>query len=212
VPAAGPLASFNRLQEIVARLRAPDGCPWDREQTVQSLRKDLLEEVYELIEALDQDDDAKIGEELGDAVLGLTMIAQIAAEEERFRWPQVMAAVNEKLIRRHPHVFGDEQVTGVADVLENWVRIKEEERGGDDESPPSPLAGVPKALPALMRASKYQSRLARAGIEPDLGDASPIARALWDLVGQARAAQVDAEAALRAACELVEQTVNARQP
>jgi tetrapyrrole methylase family protein/MazG family protein len=204
VPPAGPHAAYSRLQEIVAHLRGPDGCPWDREQTLQTLRKDLMEEVYELLEALDLDDDAKIGEELGDMALVITMLAQIAAEEERFKWPQVMAHINEKLIRRHPHVFGDVQVEGTADVLANWAAIKEQEAGARAQAagapPPSPLDSVPKALPALALASKYQSRLARAGIEPDLSAVDPVGRALWNLVAEARSAGVDAETALREVC------------
>jgi tetrapyrrole methylase family protein/MazG family protein len=204
VPPAAPLGDYSRLQEIVAHLRAPDGCPWDLEQTLQTLRKDLLEESYELLEALDADDDAKIGEELGDAALVLAMLAQIAAEEERFRWPQVMEQVCQKLIRRHPHVFGDVAVDGVEDVLANWARIKEEEAGDKlqvaGDRPPSVLDSVPRALPALSLASKYQSRLSRAGITPDLSGADVFGLALWELVAEARAADVDAETALREVC------------
>jgi tetrapyrrole methylase family protein/MazG family protein len=200
VPPAGPYGAYSRLQEIVAHLRAPNGCPWDREQTLQSLRKDVLEELYELLEALDRDDDEQIREELGDGALALAMLAQIAAEEERFRWPQVMAQVCEKLIRRHPHVFGDVAVSGVDEVLANWAAIKEEEAGGKS---PSVLDSVPRALPALSLASKYQSRLGRAGITPDLDGADPIGLALWEMVAQARAADVDAETALRELCQHV---------
>ncbi len=207
VPPAGPYGAYSRLQEIVAHLRAPDGCPWDREQTLQTLRKDMLEELYELLEALDEDDDAKIGEELGDASLVVAMLAHIASEEERFRWPQVMEQVCEKLIRRHPHVFGDVAVSGVEDVLANWARIKEEEAGGKQQAAggksPSVLDSVPRALPALMLAGKYQSRLARAGIAPDLDGADGIGLALWQLVAEARAADVDAETALRELCRRV---------
>ena len=204
VPPAGAQASFGALQEIVAHLRAPEGCPWDREQTLDSLRPDLLEEIYELLEALDGDDDGKIREELGDAVLSLTMMAQIAAEEERFQWPEVMQQVNDKLIRRHPHVFGDLKVGSVDEVLDNWAAIKQAERAASAASAPaSPLASVPKALPALALASTYQSRLHRAQIEPDLSAASPLARALWELVAEARAAGVDAETELRTLCHQV---------
>lgn len=206
VPPAVPYGAYSRLQEIVAHLRAPDGCPWDLEQTLQTLRKDLLEESYELLEALDADDDAKIGEELGDAALVLAMLAQIAAEEERFRWPQVMEQICEKLIRRHPHVFGDVEVAGVEDVLANWARIKEEEKGkegNEGKKGNGVLDSVPRALPALALAGKYQSRLGRAGITPDLSEAEPIGRALWELVAQARMADVDAETALREVCRRV---------
>ncbi|MCB0255337.1 MAG: MazG family protein [Anaerolineae bacterium] len=211
VPPAGPYASYGRLQEIVAHLRAPDGCPWDREQTVQTLRKDLLEEVYELIEALDEDDDAKMAEELGDAALVLTMIAQIGAEEERFRWPQVMEQIVEKLIRRHPHVFGDVEVNSVDEVLSNWAAIKDEERGqegNEGKKGNGALDSVPRALPALMLASKYQSRLARAGLEPALNGANPLGRRLWDLVTEAKAGGIDAETALREVCEQVAAAVS----
>ena len=211
VAPAGPQASFNRLQEIVAHLRAPDGCPWDREQTVQTLRKDLLEEIYELVEALDEDDDIKMAEELGDAALLLTMIAQIGAEEERFQWPQVMTQIVEKLIRRHPHVFGDVEVASVDEVLSNWAAIKDVERGVESgERPVSPFDSVPRALPALMLAGKYQSRLARAGLEPSLDGANPLGRQLWDLVTEAKAGGMDAETALREVCEQVAAHVDAR--
>ena len=123
LPPISSHGAFSRLQEIVAHLRAPDGCPWDREQTLQTLRKDLLEESYELLEALDEDDDGKVAEELGDLTLIVAMLAQIAAEEERFQWPAVMELVCDKLIRRHPHVFGDVEVKG--------VRRRPGELGGD---------------------------------------------------------------------------------
>lgn len=206
VPPAGPYGAYSRLQEIVAHLRAPEGCPWDREQTLQTLRKDMVEELYELLEALDADDDAMIGEELGDAALVLAMLAQIAAEEERFRWPQVMAQVCEKLIRRHPHVFGGLAVSGVDEVLANWARIKEDEKGQQGEKGNGAngvLDSVPRALPALVLASKYQSRLGRAGITPDLSGVDAIGLALWELVAEARAADVDAETALREVCRRV---------
>ncbi|MFZ2488723.1 MAG: MazG family protein [Anaerolineae bacterium] len=200
LPPVSEYGSFERLQEIVAYLRAPNGCPWDREQTLQTLRKDVLEETYELLEALDADDDGKIAEELGDTTLTLAMLAQIAAEEERFSWPQVMEAVNRKLIRRHPHVFDDTVVSGVEEVLDNWAAIKAAE-GGDKAA--SLLASVPKGLPALALASKYQSRLQRVGREVDLNTADPLARALWQLVAEARAADVDAETVLREFCARV---------
>lgn len=209
VPPAGPYHAYSRLQEIVAHLRSPEGCPWDREQTLQSLRKDLLEEAYELLEALDLDDDDKIGEELGDLSLVVAMLAQIAAEEERVKWPQAMARIVEKLIRRHPHVFGDVQVSGADEVLANWAAIKAEEANAKAQAAgtaqPSPLDSVPKALPALSLASKYQSRLARAGVEPSLPAAAdnPIGVALWQLVAEARTAGVDAETALRELCQHV---------
>lgn len=211
-----PHGAYRRLQEIVAHLRAPNGCPWDREQTMQTLRKDLLEETYELLEALDDDDDEKAAEELGDLTLIVAMLAQIASEEERFQWPVVMELICDKLIRRHPHVFGDVEVSGVEEVLANWAAIKEQEASARSQVARSPgveqsgggkkesiLDSVPKALPALMLASKYQSRLARAEIEPELAEADPIGVALWNLVSAARGAGVDAETALRDLCRQV---------
>jgi len=207
VPPAGPYGAYSRLQEIVAHLRAPNGCPWDREQTLQTLRTDVLEELFELLEALDRDDDEQISEELGDGALALAMLAQIAAEEERFRWPQVMEEVCEKLIRRHPHVFGDVAVSGVDEVLANWARIKEEEgkgkEGNEGKQGKGVLDSVPRALPALALANKYQGRLGRAGITPDLTGADAFGLALWELVAAARAAEVDAETALREVCQRV---------
>ena len=216
LPPISPHGAYSRLQEIVAHLRAPNGCPWDREQTMQTLRKDLMEETYELLEALDDDDDEKAAEELGDLTLIVAMLAQIASEEERFQWPVVMELVCDKLIRRHPHVFGDVEVSGVEEVLANWAAIKEQEAsgrlqvarssgaeqsgGGKGESI---LDSVPKALPALILASKYQSRLACAEIEPELAEADPIGVALWNLVAEARGAGVDAETALRDLCRQV---------
>lgn len=216
LPPISPHGAYSRLQEIVAHLRAPNGCPWDREQTMQTLRKDLLEETYELLEALDEDDDEKAAEELGDLTLIVAMLAQIASEEEHFQWPRVMELICDKLIRRHPHVFGDVEVSGVEDVLANWAAIKEQEASGRSQVGRSPgaeqsgsgrkesiLDSVPKALPALMLASKYQSRLARAEIEPELAEADPIGVALWNLVSAARGAGVDAETVLRDLCRQV---------
>ena len=216
LPPISPHGAYSRLQEIVAHLRAPNGCPWDREQTMQTLRKDLLEETYELLEALDEDDDEKAAEELGDLTLIVAMLAQIASEEEHFQWPRVMELICDKLIRRHPHVFGDVEVSGVEDVLANWAAIKEQEASARSQVARSPgadqggggtkesiLASVPKALPALMLASKYQSRLARAEIEPELAEADPIGVALWNLVSAARGAGVDAETVLRDLCRQV---------
>ena len=140
LPPISPHGAYSRLQEIVAHLRAPNGCPWDREQTMQTLRKDLLEETYELLEALDEDDDEKAAEELGDLTLIVAMLAQIASEEERFQWPVVMELICDKLIRRHPHVFGDVEVSGVEDVLANWAAIKEQEASGRSQVARSPGA------------------------------------------------------------------------
>ena len=211
LPPISPHGAYSRLQEIVAHLRAPNGCPWDREQTMQTLRKDLLEETYELLEALDEDDDEKAAEELGDLTLIVAMLAQIASEEERFQWPVVMELICDKLIRRHPHVFGDVEVSGVEDVLANWAAIKEQEASGRSQVAQSPgaeqsgsgkkesiLDSVPKALPALMLASKYQSRLARAEIEADLAEADPIGPGVVEFGGRGARRRRRAETVWRA--------------
>lgn len=154
-------SSFVGLTEIVARLRAPDGCPWDQQQTHQSLRKHLLEEAYEVLEALDVEDFEALQEELGDLLLQIVMQAQIAQEEGAFAMSEVIEGIQAKLIRRHPHVFGDMELTDVEQVLRNWEHFKEEER---DEGP---LEGVPKHLPALAQATELLDRSSRAGL--DLG-------------------------------------------
>ncbi|MDH7485671.1 MAG: nucleoside triphosphate pyrophosphohydrolase [Anaerolineae bacterium] len=161
-PVAGP-GSYASLQEVVARLRAPDGCPWDREQTHQTLRPELLEETYELLAALDAEDAPKMCEELGDLLLEITLHIQIATEEGEFKMPDVIAGIVNKLKRRHPHVFGKRAVSGVDEVLRNWEEIKQEERG--HKEPGGLLKGVSPALPALAQAQAYQHRLARVGFQ-----------------------------------------------
>ena len=157
--------SIDELRAIVARLRAPNGCPWDREQTHASLKNGLIEEAYEVIEAIDNQDDAHLSEELGDFLLQVVMHCQIASEGNRFDFDRVAQLIGEKLIRRHPHVFGDVKATDSETVLKNWDEIKREEKGGTE----SVLDHVSKALPALMRAGKIQNRAARVGFYwPDL--------------------------------------------
>lgn len=153
----------ERVLELIrlqARLRAPDGCPWDREQTHRTLGRHLLEETHELLEAIDVDDPDAIREELGDLLLQVTFHAQIAAEEGRFDIDDVAQGLVEKLVRRHPHVFGDVHVSGAQEVLVNWERLKAEEkgeRGVEDD--------IPASLPALARAGKVQRRAAGWGFE-----------------------------------------------
>jgi len=153
--------SLAELRKIVARLRAPGGCPWDREQTHASLKSDLIEEAYEVMEAIDRKDDAHLSEELGDFLLQVVMHCQIAAEEKRFDFDEVARLVGEKLVRRHPHVFGDVKADDSETVLKNWDQIKREEKGGTE----SILDHVSAALPALMRAGKIQKRAARVGFD-----------------------------------------------
>jgi len=155
------LGSFATLEQIVAKLRAPDGCPWDREQTHASLKAYLMEEAYEALEALDQQDSAKLCEELGDLLLQILLHAQIAREVKEFEMSDVVRGIATKLIHRHPHVFGDWKVADAREVALNWEMLKQGER----EEAGSLLAGVPKQMPALGYSQAIQRRAARAGFD-----------------------------------------------
>ncbi len=168
LPPLGPHTSMERFQEVVARLRAPDGCPWDRQQTHQSMRPHLLEETYEVLEALDEDDPEKLAEELGDLLFQIVFHAQIGSEAGTFDMAAVAHGITTKLIRRHPHVFGDVQVEGVEGVLLNWERLKAKEQREKGDERESLLDGVPRGLPALAQSRAYQRKAARAGFDqPD---------------------------------------------
>ena len=160
-------SSFSELVALMARLRAPDGCPWDRQQTHATLKPYLLEEVYEALEAIDAADDAELCKELGDVLLQVVFHAQIAAEEGRFDIEAVGQAIVDKLIRRHPHVFGDANADEADEVLLRWEQIKKQERREQGEAAPSLLEGIPKHLPALMRAYRIQTRVAQQGFDWD---------------------------------------------
>ena len=153
---------IQQLRAIIARLRAPEGCPWDREQTHASLRAGLIEEAYEVVEAINQGDDANLCEELGDLLLQSIFHAQIAAEEGRFDFDDVARGISEKLLRRHPHVFGEDRCADSAEVLRKWDDIKRAEKGGHATSA---LDGISKGLPALMHAEKVQKKAARVGFD-----------------------------------------------
>ena len=218
IPALGEGTSFESFAEIVAHLRAPNGCPWDREQTHESLRKHLLEESYEAISAIDSGDFADMREEFGDLLLQIVLHSQIASEEEQFNVNQVIQGIHSKIVRRHPHVFGDLELEGVDGVLANWEKLKEKERSEKKEEK-GLLDGVPRALPALSQAQEYQDRAARVGFdwadmegvldkvreeieeiknaETDFELASEIGDLLFALVNVARWKHVDAESALR---------------
>src|SRR5215469_7854004 len=152
---------FASLCDIVAKLRAPDGCPWDREQTNESLVPALIEEAYETAEAARAHDDAHFREALGDLLLLVVMHAQIASEAGRFGIGQVIGEVSDKLIRRHPHVFGTSEARDAGAVLKQWEAIKREEK----KAPSHYLASLPRALPALVRAQKAQSKAARVNFD-----------------------------------------------
>jgi tetrapyrrole methylase family protein / MazG family protein len=223
LPADPANASLTTFQETIAHLRAPEGCPWDKVQTHQSLRPYLLEETYEVLEALDAGNPAALAEELGDLLLQIGLHTQIATGAGEFRMGQVIGQIQRKLLRRHPHVFGDVTVNGAEEVTINWEAIKKAERAaqnGPTETPPSVLDGVPKDLPALAQALTLSKRAVRVGFEwPNLEgvldklveEAHEIVTAnnpaeleaefgdlLFTAVNLARWRQVDPESALRA--------------
>jgi tetrapyrrole methylase family protein/MazG family protein len=207
------MGSFTDLQEIVAHLRAPDGCPWDREQTLESLRSDLLDETSEVLEAIDEADNGHVAEELGDLLMVATMMVQIATEEGRFQMADVVRRIVQKLIRRHPHVFGDVVVNSVDEVFVNWDAIKAQEREDKGHPPAGSLDGVSASLPALEKARKLQSKAKKAGLldraklasenpaliaalGPDPDDRA-LGRLLWQIVALASEQGLNAEDALR---------------
>src|SRR5437763_12797840 len=213
---------FAKLCDIVAKLRAPGGCPWDREQTNESLLPALIEEAYEVAEAARAQDDAHFREELGDLLLLVVMHAQIACETGRFDIEDVIEQVSEKLVRRHPHVFGTGEARDAGAVLKQWEAIKREEKNANLHY----LASLPKALPALVRAQKAQSKAARvnfdwtelggvmAKVEEELGETKEAIRSqqqeriedeigdlLFAVVNLARKCKIDAETALQSATD-----------
>ena len=161
VPPLPGVSSFEGLQDTVAHLRAPDGCPWDREQTHESLRRGVLEEAYEVIATIDAGDVQALQEELGDLLLQILLQAQIATEGGEFQMVQVIAGIDAKLRHRHPHVWGEQPVKGIKEVLQRWEELKREEKGWGR----SVLDGVPAALPALLQADTYGQRAARVGFD-----------------------------------------------
>ncbi|QBG46970.1 nucleoside triphosphate pyrophosphohydrolase [Verrucomicrobia bacterium S94] len=158
--------SLERLLEVMRKLRAPDGCPWDREQTHESIKGDLIEEAYEVLDAIESGDASMLEEELGDLLLQVVFHSQIAVEEGEFEFHQVADGISEKLIRRHPHVFGEVTVSDSGEVLENWDAIKKQEKK-DANKKVSIVSGIPKHLPALQKAHQVQKRAARAGFDWD---------------------------------------------
>jgi tetrapyrrole methylase family protein/MazG family protein len=165
LPPLGKHTSFESFQELVAHLRAPEGCPWDREQTHQSLRSHLLEETYEVLAALDADDPLEMREELGDLLLQIVLHAQIACEYGEFSMTDILQDIHNKLVYRHPHVFGDLHLEDTQAILQNWERLKAAERQSSGKSEKSLLDGVGITLPALVQANEYQQRAARVGFD-----------------------------------------------
>jgi MazG family protein len=157
-------SAIQDLLRIMARLRAPDGCPWDREQDHRTLRYHAVEEVYELIDAIEASDDLELAEELGDLLLQIIFHCQLARERGAFDFEQVCRLLAEKLIRRHPHVFGSVKVRNAAQVWANWDKIKHAEKKGTRHERASALDGIPKHLPALLRAEKLVKKARKAGL------------------------------------------------
>jgi tetrapyrrole methylase family protein/MazG family protein len=155
--------NFSDLVALMARLRGPDGCPWDRKQTPESLKPFLVEECYEVIDALDEGSPAKVKEELGDLLFQIIFHARIAEERGQFSIQDVIAANIEKMVRRHPHVYGDADLSTDKEVLANWEEIKKKEKGYEERT--SVLEGVPRHLPSLLRAHSLQERAARVGFD-----------------------------------------------
>ena len=171
-PSSPPGPAFDALVALIARLRAPGGCPWDREQTHASLKPMLIEEAYEVLEAVDEGDDAELAGELGDLLLQVVFHSQIAAEERRFTLADVIARVSEKMVRRHPHVFADEKADTSGDVLRNWEAIKEAENAKAGRADASMLDSVSRVVPALMEAYQMTTKVSRVGFEwPDAAGA-----------------------------------------
>jgi len=182
VPPLPGVTSFEGLQDTVAHLRAPDGCPWDREQTHESLRRNLLEEAYEVLAAIDAGDVDGLREELGDLLLQVVLNAQIAAEEGEFKMASIVAGLDAKLKHRHPHVWGGQRVSGTGEVLQRWEQLKREEKGERR----SLLEGVPVDLPALQQADTYSRRAARVGF--DWQEAEGVAEKIREEIAEVEAA------------------------
>ncbi|MBI5628463.1 MAG: nucleoside triphosphate pyrophosphohydrolase [Candidatus Rokubacteria bacterium] len=218
-------ALFDSLLSVMARLRGEGGCPWDREQTRESLKPYLIEEAYEALEAIDEGSTDHIMEELGDVLFQVVFHSQVASEQGEFSMADLLARLRDKMVRRHPHVFGDGAVSSAEEALSQWERIKRGE-GGPEGEPRSALEGVPRSLPALLRAQRLQVKAGRIGFDwPDWsgawakvreevleldraaaeGNAGQVREELGDLlfsiVNAARLLGVDAEDCLRQAAE-----------
>ena len=154
--------SFDELVQLMHTLRSPGGCPWDREQTLTSLKPFLIEESYEVVDAIDRSDTIGLNEELGDFLLQAVFLAEITAESGSFDIYDAITAIHDKLVRRHPHVFAEVSATNAEEVLVNWEKLKNEERKAENKSL---LAGVPQSLPALLRASRLTEKAARVGFD-----------------------------------------------
>src|SRR6266496_463453 len=209
-------SAIRDLLNVMARLRSPRGCPWDREQTHRTLRYHAVEEVYELMDAIEAEDDQEMLEELGDLLLQVVFHCQLAHERGAFNFDQVARHIVEKLIRRHPHVFGDSEARTVDAVWAQWEQIKKAEKKGTKHARPSALDGIPKHLPALLRAEKLMKKARKAGLAIiKMGEAglkkSDIGRALFDVAAYAQARGWSAEELLREATRKIERALRRRE-
>ena len=192
LPAIDPRSSFEAFQDIIAHLRSPEGCPWDREQTHQSLRPFLIEETYEVLDALDAQDAQALCEELGDLLLQIVLHTQIAVDDGEFFMTDILQRLNEKMVRRHPHVWGDVDVQGdPRKVTSNWEAIKRSERAGAGIKERSLLDGVPQGAPSLLVAHRYSQRASKVGF--DWPDATGVEQKAREEIDEIFAAQTRAE-------------------
>jgi tetrapyrrole methylase family protein/MazG family protein len=221
VPALGQMSSFEQFQEIIAHLRAPEGCPWDRKQTHESLRQFMIEEAYEVLEAIEKGDSDSLYEELGDVLLQIVLHTQIAIDDGEFKMSDVLRHVNAKMIRRHPHVWGDVNADNPDQVVTNWEALKRQEKAANGKDAEYLLDSIPKGLPALLQAHQYQARAAKVNFDwPKVDDviakfreeidellaastpedqAEEMGDLLFVLVNWARWLKIEPETALRAA-------------
>jgi uncharacterized protein YabN with tetrapyrrole methylase and pyrophosphatase domain len=195
--------ALHDLLAVMARLRSPGGCPWDREQDHTTLRFHAVEEAYELMDAIEAGDDDEMAEELGDLLLQVVFHCQLARERGAFDFEQVARRITEKLIRRHPHVFGQTKVRNVDEVWANWEKIKAAEKHGTRHARPSALDGIPKHLPALLRAEKLAKKARKAELlpaaagKPAANAKNTLSKRLFDITLEAQAKGWSAEDLLR---------------
>ncbi|HYE31580.1 MAG TPA: MazG family protein [Methylomirabilota bacterium] len=194
--------SIDQLLQVMAKLRSPEGCPWDREQDHMTLRFHAVEEVYELMDAIESGDDQEMLEELGDLLLQVVFHCQLAQERGAFDFEKVASVITEKLIRRHPHVFGDSKAATVDAVWAQWEQIKKAEKAGTKHDRPSALDGVPRSLPALLRAEKLVKKAVKANLHPKpqakKQSKGAYSERLFDLVAELQSQGLSAEELLRA--------------
>lgn len=203
------MKEFDALIEVATRLNGPGGCPWDLKQTFFSLQPYVIEEAHEVIEAVDSNDNEKILEELGDLLYTIIFYGKVAEKENRFTIAEILDCVREKLIRRHPHIFGDVQVEHADEVVQNWEKIKKEEKGIKERK--SALDGIPKNLPLLVRTQKALKKIRRANSDmlapktSEQDSEEEIGLRLLEAVLAAEDSEIDAESALRRAFQNLEE-------